>query len=81
MSPNASEIKTILSDGREEQLLGVAESESLDFKAQPYALHDPNSEAQRHHAWELAKDVAAMASCPQGGCIVIGEPQSAVQLC
>lgn len=69
----------MLNDGREDELLGLAESESLDFKAQPYALRDQEGTLQLRQVWELAKDVAAMANCPQGGCIVIGvrtEPSS-----
>ena len=66
------EIKTILGDGCWEELLGLAEAESLDFKAQPYAL-DVDDSAKRHrNRWELAKDVVAMANSPQGGCIVMG---------
>ena len=66
------EIKTMLGDGRWEELLDLAESESLDFKAQPYALDAHDSAKQRRNRWELAKDVVAMANSPQGGCIVIG---------
>ena len=73
MSPDAAKIKGLLSERREEELLELAESESLDFKAQPYALNAQGA-GQRRQAWELAKDVAAMANCPQGGCVVIGVP-------
>ena len=72
VSPDAAEIRNLLSEGREEELLGLAESESLDFKAQPYALQDQEGGIRFRRAWELAKDAAAMANCPQGGCIVLG---------
>ena len=72
MSPDPAEIRNLLSEGREEELLELAESESLDFKAQPYALQDQEGGIRLRRAWELAKDVAAMANSPQGGCIVLG---------
>ena len=72
VSPDAAEIRVLLSERREQELLELAESERLDFKAQPYALVDHEGAGQRRQAWELAKDVAAMANCPQGGCIVLG---------
>lgn len=72
MQLNAAQIRTILVEGREEGLIGIPETQDLDFKETVYALHDASSNARRHHAWELAKDVSAMANSPNGGCIVIG---------
>ena len=70
--PDSAGIKSILREGREDDLVGLVETEVLDFKEQPYALHGQTNGAHRHHAWELAKDVAAMANGQSGGCIVIG---------
>ena len=72
MMSDAAGIKAALDEGRVEELIGLAETEWLDFKDQPYALHVADPEEQLQHAWELAKDVAAMANNPLGGCIVIG---------
>ena len=72
MTLGVAEIRAILDEGREAVLVDVAETDGLDFKEQPYALHDRTGDAHRYHAWELAKDAAAMANNPQGGSIVIG---------
>ena len=72
MTSDTGGIRAVLEEGRDEELIGLAETEWLDFKDQPYALHLANPEEQVQHAWELAKDVAAMANNPRGGCIVIG---------
>jgi len=72
MTSDAEGIRAVLEEGRDEELIGLAETDWLDFKDQPYALHAANPGEQLQHAWELAKDVAAMANNPHGGCIVIG---------
>ena len=54
-----------LARGEENRLVGVEESDQVDFKLAPYALDAP------HQKWELAKDVAAFAN-RRGGVIVIG---------
>lgn len=67
MPVNAPEdVEDLLRSGSELGLIGEAEDDWLDFKEQPYVL------AQAKHRWELAKDVANMASNPGGGCIVLG---------
>lgn len=60
------EVEELLAESREIDLLGQPEEDWLDFKEQPYVLK--NEKAR----WELAKDVANMASNSGGGCIVIG---------
>ena len=63
---SAEDIEALLGAHLDPQLIGVPEQDWLDFKEQPYFLNIPK---QR---WELAKDVANMASNEQGGCIVLG---------
>ncbi len=72
MTSDAAGIKTILEEGCDEDLIGLPETAWLDFKDHPYPLHVTNLAEQSQHAWELAKDVAAMANNPHGGCIVVG---------
>lgn len=60
------ELNALLAEGRETELRGMAEQDWLDFKGQPYILKIEK------HRWELAKDVANMASNPTGGCLALG---------
>jgi len=61
-----AEVEQLLSNGFEAELLGQPEEDWIDFKEHPYVL------TAEKHRWELAKDVANMASNPDGGCIAIG---------
>src|SRR5687767_14916595 len=60
------EVRALLDARREGELIGEAERSWLDFKLSPYVLSDLRQQ------WELAKDVAAQASNPEGGCLVLG---------
>ncbi|MFE3504198.1 helix-turn-helix domain-containing protein [Kitasatospora sp. NPDC059146] len=60
-----TELVAALGSGRPQDLLGTAESEWLDFKAEPYDLRNAHSKV------EMAKDVAAFAN-RAGGLIVCG---------
>ena len=59
------ELLAALRDHRLDAVLGIAESEWLDFKASHYDL------GNRWHTSELAKDVSALANV-SGGLIVVG---------
>lgn len=63
--PTPDEIEALLDSGRESELIGVAESDSLDFKQQPHQLSTDRGK------WEWAKDVAALANSG-GGALVVG---------
>ncbi len=63
--PDSLTIAALLDAGRETELLGVPESDQLDFKSQPYRLGGDKGR------WELCKDVAALANIG-GGDLVIG---------
>lgn len=54
-----------LASGRPDLLIGTIENEWVDFKRDPYPLHDSRSK------WELCKDIAALANSG-GGLIVLG---------
>jgi hypothetical protein len=60
------EIIAILDDGDFEPLVGVAEDDSLEFKASPYRLDEGRQ------GFELAKDVSSLANAAKGGLLVIG---------
>lgn len=61
-----AEVLDILDDGTDDdRLLGIYETQRLDFKGSPYRLSEPREQ------WELGKDVAALAR-DDGGVIVIG---------
>jgi hypothetical protein len=64
MTPD--EVLNVLDAGAFEELVGVAEDERLEFKGQPYRLDDDQQ------AFELAKDVSALANASAGGLLVIG---------
>ena len=59
------QVRQIITEGRFDDLLGVVETQQLEFKGEPYQLV---SESQKH---ELAKDVSALANA-DGGLILIG---------
>jgi len=59
------EVAALLEAGREAELVGVPESDRLDFKSQPYVLTTDKGR------WELCKDVAALANIG-GGELVMG---------
>lgn len=63
--PSPDEIEALLDSGREDELIGVEESDYLDFKQCPHLLGTDKGK------WELAKDVAALANSG-GGALVIG---------
>lgn len=63
---NPASVERVLDERRDHELLGTKEDDWLDFKSQPYVLKTPKQK------WELAKDVAALANLPDGGCVVIG---------
>jgi hypothetical protein len=60
------EVLAVLADGRFDALVGIAEDESLEFKRQPYRLDE------EQQAFELAKDVSALANASAGGLLVVG---------
>lgn len=60
------DVEDLLSEGREHELLGEPEADWLDFKGTPYHLDSPEQQ------FELAKDIATLASLDVSGCIVIG---------
>lgn len=62
----AADIEALLDANLDPQLVGIPEQDWLDFKEQPYVM------GSSKHRWELAKDVANMASNAQGGCILLG---------
>ncbi|MGI8808228.1 MAG: AlbA family DNA-binding domain-containing protein [Acidimicrobiales bacterium] len=64
-APSPQEIEILLVEGREAELIGIAESDRLDFKQSPHQL------ATDRGKWELAKDVAALANSG-GGALVVG---------
>jgi hypothetical protein len=63
---NRQQLLERLHAGDFDALIGEAESAEIDFKREPYRLDEP---AQ---AFELAKDVAALANIEPGGLLVVG---------
>jgi hypothetical protein len=59
------EVLAALAEEKPGELIGMAESAQIDFKAMPYLLNTPKGK------WELAKDVAGLANLG-GGLLVVG---------
>lgn len=60
------ELLQALDAGGFDALIGAVETAEVDFKRSPYRTAEPPE------AFELAKDVSAMANAPDGGLLVIG---------
>jgi hypothetical protein len=60
------EVLRLLDAGDFDALIGAAETGEIDFKRDPYRVDQPRE------AFELAKDVAALANTPTGGLLVVG---------
>ncbi|HET8895356.1 MAG TPA: RNA-binding domain-containing protein [Gaiellaceae bacterium] len=61
-----AELLALLDAGDFEAVLGVPETDSIDFKRSPYRIDE------QAEAFELAKDVTALANTPGGGVLVVG---------
>jgi hypothetical protein len=60
------ELIAFLDRGEFDALIGAVETGEIDFKRSPYRLDEPPQ------AFELAKDVSALANAPAGGILVVG---------
>ena len=60
------ELLALLDLGDFDAVLGAAETAEIDYKRSPYRADEPAE------AFELAKDVTALANTPTGGLLVIG---------
>jgi len=66
VSVNVDEILRLLDAGDFDALIGAVETAEVDFKRSPYRLNEASE------AFELAKDVTALANTETGGIIVVG---------
>jgi predicted HTH transcriptional regulator len=60
------ELLEALDTGQFDSLIGEVESAEVDFKRSPYRV------AEEAEAFELGKDVSALANSPAGGVLIIG---------
>jgi hypothetical protein len=60
------ELLALLDAGHFDAIIGTAETGEIDFKRDPYRVGEPQG------AFELAKDVAALANSATGGLLVVG---------